>query len=666
MAVTADSANLPRIKPKLSRDDVLMRGFMVVIGLYLVVTLAMPLYAMMSKSFTTYEFDLTNYAFQVDKGEGWQAEQTAADLVAALEPDAVDTSASSDTRLSVTKLFPDFSFRAKTNYRVRIVRPDGVMLFGSERIADTEWHEYSSNDFRRVTLRPAKTSGVGNYLRYFSTPALFYSIYNSIFIAAISTIITVTIAFGFAYALNRSMMRFKGFFRLVAVVPILVPSLLPGIALVYLFGNQGVIKELLFGYSIYGPIGIVIGSVFFTLPHAYIIIQTALSISDARLYEAATALRASPWKTFWTVTLPGARYGLISAAFVVFNLVITDFGLPKVIGGQYNVLAVDIYKQVIGQQNFEMGAVVSVVLLVPALLAFTVDRFVQRRQVALLTARSVALEPKPDVKFDRLCLIYCALVAVFILGLLGMCQYAALIKFWPYDLSLSLNNYNFDIMDGGGWDSYWNSIKLALWTAVVGTAVIFAGGYMVEKTNGFRTGRGVFQMLAMMPMAIPGMVLGLAYIFFFNNPDNPLNFLYGTLAIMVICTVTHFYTVGHLTALTALKQMDGEFESVSASLKQPVWKLFSRVTVPVCLPAILDISIYIFVNAMTTVSAVVFLYSPDTTLASVAVLNMDDAGDIAPAAAMGMMIFYTNALARLVHMGLSRGVLQRTQAWRRR
>ena len=200
------------------------------------------------------------------------------------------------------------------------------------------------------------------------------------------------------------------------MVPILVPSLLPGIALVYLFGNQGVIKELLFGYSIYGPIGIVIGSVFFTLPHAYIIIQTALSISDARLYEAAVSLRASPWKTFWTVTIPGARYGLISAAFVVFNLVITDFGLPKVIGGQYNVLAVDIYKQVIGQQNFEMGAVVSVILLIPAILAFAIDRFVQRRQVALLTARSVALEPKPDPKFDRICLVYCSLVAVFILG----------------------------------------------------------------------------------------------------------------------------------------------------------------------------------------------------------------------------------------------------------
>jgi iron(III) transport system permease protein len=654
-----------RVRVRLSRDDWHMRALIGVIGLYLVVTLALPLYAMLSKSFSTYQFDLSAYAFQVDEGSGWGAVMTAGELneqLGAVNENALK--AVGDARLAATEFFPDFSFRSETNYRVQILDPAHFYIYGSERITGGAWREYTSNEFRTVMLRPAINYGFDNYRRYFSTPHLVNSIQNSLFIATISTIVTVLIAFGFAYAMNRSAMRFKGVFRLVIMMPILVPSLLPGIALVYLFGNQGVLKDFLLGNSIYGPIGIVIGSVFFTLPHAFIIINTALAIADARLYEAAVSLRASPWRTFWTVTVPGARYGLISAAFVVFNLVITDFGLPKVIGGQYNVLAVDIYKQVIGQQNFEMGAVVSVVLLIPAVVAFTVDRIVQRRQVALISTRSVAYVPKPDRDFDRLCLAYCIAVAVFIVGMLAMCQYAALVKLWPYDLSLSLRNYNFDRMDGGGWQSYWNSIEMALWTALIGTTVIFIGAYVVEKINGFTVGRNLFQLLAMMPMAIPGMVLGLAYIFFFNDPANPLSFLYGTLAILVICTVTHFYTVGHLTALTALKQMDGEFESVSASLKQPVWKLFSRVTVPVSLPAILDISIYLFVNAMTTVSAVVFLYGPDTNLASVAVLNMDDAGDIAPAAAMGMMILYTNALARMIHLALSRGVLARTQAWR--
>jgi iron(III) transport system permease protein len=257
-------------------------------------------------------------------------------------------------------------------------------------------------------------------------------------------------------------------------------------------------------------------------------------------------------------------------------------------------------------------------------------------------------------------------VAVFIAGILLVCQFAALVKLWPYDLSFGLRNYDFSRTDGGGWEAYFNSMRMALYVALAGTGVVFIGAYIVEKLQGMKAGRSLLHMLAIMPLAVPGMVLGLSYIFFFNDPANPLNFLYGTMAILVISSITHFYTVSHLTAVTALKQLDPEFESVSASLKQPAWRLFSRVTVPVCMPPLLDISIYLFVNAMTTVSAVVFLYSPATKLASVAVLNMDDAGDVASAAAMGRMIFYTNVTARGLHYLASRGLLRRTQAWRAR
>ena len=506
--------------------------------------------------------------------------------------------------------------------------------------------------------------GLENYQSYFENSSLVYSIYNSLFVSIVTMVITISLAFVFAYALTKSRMTGKGVFRSIAMIPILVPSLLSGISLIYLFGKQGIFRELLMGYEIYGPIGIIIAEVFYTFPHALLIIMTALSIGDARLYEAAKVLRAKSIRTFFTVTLPSAKYGVISAAFVVFTLVITDFGIPKVIGGNYNVLAVDVYKQVIGQQNFEMGAVVSMVLVFPALLAFVVDRIVQRKQVAILTSRSVVHEPSKDKIFDRIMFGYCSVVSIFILTILGMALYASLVTFWPYNLALSFKNYQFDLMDGGGWDSYYNSVRMASYTAFFGTMVVFAGAYFVEKARGLKSGRTALHLLSMMPMAIPGLVLGLAYIFFFNHPDNPLNFLYGTMAILVICTITHFYTVSHLTALTSLKQIDNEFEHVSSSLKQPFYKTFLRVTVPISLPAIFEIGIYFFVNAMTTVSAVVFLYSSKTNLASVAVLNMDDAGDIAPAAAMGMMIFYTNAAVRIVYVLITKKILVRFQNWR--
>ena len=506
--------------------------------------------------------------------------------------------------------------------------------------------------------------GFENYINYFESPALVYSIYNSLFVAITTTFITVTLAFVFAYALTRSCMIGKTVFRSIAMIPILLPSLLAGIALVYLFGNQGIIKELLFGYKIYGPIGIIIAEVFYTFPHALLIIIIALSIADARLYEAATVLRSKPIRTFFTITIPSAKYGLISAIFVVFTLVITDFGIPKVIGGQFSVLAVDVYKQVVGQQNFEMGAVVSVVLIIPAVIAFIVDRIVQRKQVAILTSRSVVYEPKKNRNFDLVMLVYCCLISFFIFTILGMCFFASFVTFWPYNMSLSLDNYQFDLMDGGGWASYYNSIRMACYTAVFGTIIVFSGAYFVEKSRGLKKGRSILHFLSMIPMAIPGMVLGLAYIFFFNHPNNPLNFLYGTMAILVICTITHFYTVSHLTALTALKQIDNEFEHVGSSLKQPFYKTFFRVTLPISLPAIFEISIYFFVNAMTTVSAVVFIYSFNTHLASVAVLNMDDQGDIAAAAAMGMMIFYTNVSVRVAYVLLTKKILVKFQSWR--
>jgi iron(III) transport system permease protein len=336
------------------------------------------------------------------------------------------------------------------------------------------------------------------------------------------------------------------------------------------------------------------------------------------------------------------------------------------VGGHYNVLATDVYKQVVGQQNFQMGAVVGLVLLLPAVLAFAVDRAVQRRQAAMLSARAVPYAPAPERRRDLAFLALCAPVALAILVVLLVAAFASLATYWPYNLAPSLKNYAFDMTDGGGWDSYRNSLVMAASTALIGTAVVFLGAYLAEKTPRFRAARDLVQLLALLPLAVPGLVLGLGYVFFFNNPANPLGFVYGTMAILVLCTIAHFYSVAHLTATTALKQIDPEFETVSASLRVPVWRTFGRVTLPVCLPAVLDIAIYLFVNAMTTVSAVVFLYAPDTTLAAVAVLNMDDAGDVAPAAAMAMLIFATSAAVRLAYAGLSRGLLARTQAWRTR
>ena len=315
-------------------------------------------------------------------------------------------------------------------------------------------------------------------------------------------------------------------------------------------------------------------------------------------------------------------------------------------------MATEIYNQVSGQQNFTMGATVSVVLLIPAVIAFLVDRMVQRRQYALVTSssRPARAGPPPARRLgaasatarssrapSRACT---SAIAVY-----------SLVARWPYNFAPTLRHYRFDTV--GGYAPLWNSVYVAGLTALVGTVLTFVGAYVVEKCR--TGGSGPLYLLSVLPVSIPGMVLGLAYIFTFNKADSPLNVLYGTLAILIISNVIHYFTVGFLTATTALRQMDAEFENVSASLGVPFYRTFWRVTVPMALPPIVGISMYFFLNAMVTLSAVVFLVAPGTELAAVAVLLMDDAGDTAQAAAMSVCIIVIGLAVRAGLLGPDAG-----------
>lgn len=508
--------------------------------------------------------------------------------------------------------------------------------------------------------------GLINYATYLTNPALTQSIYNTLFIGVTVSTLVGIIAFGFSYAITRTCMPFKRTFKVIGSLPILAPSLLPAISFIYLFGNQGIWKNWLMGESIYGPIGIVLGLVFWCFPHAVLIMSTGLSNADARLYEAARALRTSPMRTFFTVTLPGAKYGVMSAMIVIFTLVVCDFGVAKVIGGQYNVLATDIYKQVIGQHNFAMGAVTSVILLLPAVLSFGVETHIRRKQQSMISANAVVYQPQPNRVKDSLAFLFCSLIVLAILVVIGMAVYGSVVSFWPYNKALTLNNYDFERFISYGWAPFFNSVKMALLVAVIGTLVTFIVAYCIEKGRTMKPLRHVLHLMAMMPMAVPGMVLGLGYIFYFNSPSNPLNGLYGTMTILVLCTVIHLYTVGHMTAMTTLRQIPGEIEAVAASLKIPQYKAFFKISLPLGLPAILDIGSYLFVNAMTTTSGVIFLYTTDTVLASIAVMHLDEMGYTAAAAAMAVMIMLTSALARLIHSMVSYVLIKHTQRWRYR
>ncbi|MDC4368395.1 putative 2-aminoethylphosphonate ABC transporter permease subunit [Acinetobacter baumannii] len=503
-----------------------------------------------------------------------------------------------------------------------------------------------------------------NFYNYFASPALLSSVFNSVWVACAATVITIFLASIYAFALTNVNIKGKGFFKLVAFLPILAPSLLPSLALVYLFGKQGVFKPLLGDIQIYGPIGILISYCFWLFPAILMLMMVSFRSVDQRLIEASLSLGKNIWKTHYHVTLPAIRYGLISASLVAFIYVLTDFGIPKVIGGSFNMMALDVYKQIIGQQNMSMGAVISILLLLPAVFVFIFDRIQSKRH-----ARFQAFQTKPYVsasnkKLEVVLSIFCGLVSGSILLIVFTAVLASFIQSWPYDLSLTLAHYSFEYVDGGGWAAYFNSVRMALFSTVFGTALIFMVALLTERFKAHPFIKNYVQALVLLPLAVPGLVLGIAYILFFNQQSNPLNVLYGTMTILVISTIVHYYTVPHLTLTNAIKQIPLQLDQAAQTLGTSKWKTFWKVYLPMCFPALCDVSVYIFVNAMTTVSAAIFLYSPDTSLAAVAVLNMDDAGDTVAAVAMSILILTTSCVVKLIHWLFTRKIMARSQQWR--
>jgi len=490
-----------------------------------------------------------------------------------------------------------------------------------------------------------------HYVAYFETPGLSRAFINTAILGLLTVVLVIPLAFAFAYALERTLIPGKDILSAIASGPLLVPSLLPALALVCLFGRQGLFAGLS-GGDIYGLHGVLLADAVATFPHALIILRTALSAADGRLYEQAEILGAGPWRIFRAITLPGARHGLVAASLAVFALTITDIGAPVVLGRDFNVMSLVIYKQVLGQQHFELGAVAAILLIMPSAVAILLERLAARRQAAMRSASATPLKLQPHKFRDVFLLSLCAFLAGCILLLLVTCQGATLVRLWPYDLSLTGQYYAFDRYDGGGWQALFNSASLAVAVALCGTTIAFCGAYVSERLQGVELLRGLFARLALLPAAVPGLALGLSYVLFFDDPANPLHLLYGSVVLLLMADVTHYYTVAHMTAVSAVRSIDKQLESAALTLGRGPLSVLWRVIAPMSAPALVEIALYFFVNAMTTVSVVVFLYPPTFKLASVAVLNMEDAGDLAPAAAMGMMIFYVNLFARIAGQSL--------------
>jgi len=490
--------------------------------------------------------------------------------------------------------------------------------------------------FRMSFVSPQGGWSLTNYVRFFSEPRLVGIVYNTFAMTITTTIITMVLAYFFSYAMVHSAIPFKRIWTLIALSPLCAPSLIHALGFQFLLGRSGLLNMAFhFDFSIYGFWGLVFSNTLYAFPHAVLILQASLAFADQRLYESAMMLGASGWRIFRTVTVPSSRYGLMSAAFIVFAVTITDFGNAIIIGGNYKVLATEIYTQVVGQANFNLGAVVSMVLLFPTAIAILVERWITKRQPAMVTDKYISLQVKPRRLFDTVMLMCVGLICTTIVMVIGVVVYASLVRLWPYSMTISLRHYlNPDLQNG--FEPLLNSTWMALMTAIMGVFVTTLAAYVVHKSSS-RLSR-ILYFLSILPGAVPGMVLGIGYIFVFNNPANPLTFLYGTLLLLSICTSYHFHAQGFLTAMTSFKQVSAVFDEASAMLGGSIIRALHKITLPIIWPSLVRSSVFFYMQAMVTLSAVIFLFSPASTVASVVVVQLEDMGAMSAAAAFATLI----------------------------
>ncbi len=497
---------------------------------------------------------------------------------------------------------------------------------------------------RSLSDNGGAAAGLANYAAYFRTPGLSTSLRNTLAVGLTVSAATTLLAFALACAFARARVAGDRACRYLSLLPLYVPSMFFPVGMIYLFGRHGMLSGLFGGGGVYGWKGIVFGEIVFILPHATLLLTTALRGIDSQLYMAARTLGASPWRRFRTITLPQARSGLLRAFLVSFILAITDFGIPKVLGGDCSMLATELYMQIIGLQDLAMGSAIGVMLLIPSILAFALDVWLTPSPAG--QARAGRYQ-KPDPAFGRdiaASLFAWGVVAVPVVIILTAVA-GSFIAFWPYDLSFTTASYRFE-NSVYGVQPFANSLIMAAATAAIGTVAVFGGAYIVIRTGVNRGLSLLYRCLAFLSLGIPGTALGLAFVFAFNRPGGAFDAFYGTRAFLVFHCVIHFFAMGHLISAAGLASLDARYEDAGKTLGVGRLRTFFRVILPLRLPVALDVAFYFFINAMTTVSGMVFIFSPDNAPAAVAMLHFTDTGNFSEAAAMGTLILASTLAAR--------------------
>ncbi len=426
---------------------------------------------------------------------------------------------------------------------------------------------------------------------------------QTLYVGLSATFLSVSIALILAWAIVRTQMPFKSLFTSIFALPMLIPTLSHGIGLILVFGANGIItKSLNFAFPIYGFWGIVLGSMLYTLPVAYLMIADILKYEDSSTHEAANVLGLSKLNCFTALTLPYMAKPLISVCFAVFVMVITDYGVPLMIGGKYKTLAVLMYQDVIGLLDFSKGAVISLLFLLPAIVAFILDNM--QKDIGQSGFVRKPFRIAKHKLTDTFALFLCSFVAIFILLPIFSFIYLSFIKKFPVNLTFTIEHILYGI-EYDLFDYLFNSIFIGICVAVIGTMMAIITAYIT--TRSYSKFKKVLHFFSIITLTIPGIVLGLAYVFFFQT-----SFIYGTYAMLILVNLTHFFASPYLMMYNSFNKINMNIEQVASILGINQFDTFYDIVLPQAKLTIYEVFSYFFINSMVTISAVAFLANIDT------------------------------------------------------
>ena len=468
-------------------------------------------------------------------------------------------------------------------------------------------------------LRVIATPGSG-YVAFLTGGTWQRALLNSLQVMALSTTSAVILGFIFAYAMVYTDMPWKPFFRMVGILPLLSPPFVVAAAYVILFGPRGVITYGIFGQtiSVFGLGGIWGVQTIAFFPFAYQLIADVLSRSDARLEQAARNLGAGPWQVFRTVTLPLTRPGLGAAILTTAIYVLEDFGNPALIGGTFTVLPTQAYGLISGFGDLPGATAVSTLLLALALVLYlTKIRLDSGRSFVTVSGRASSMpRPPVPVKLKWACFGACLALSILILTVYGSLLVSALTLNFPTVMTPTLQHFQY-ITTGTNGTALQNTLIFGLAAAAFSAAFALLAGWLVQRVA--FTGARVLDFLLIMPAAIPGLFFGIGYATAFNEPW--LDWL-GRGYLIIIAMIFWNIPIGYQAAVAGLRQIDRTMDEAATSLGASSLRGFRDILLPMLSGSLRVGFVTTFVRAVTTLSVVIFLFTPGSTVATIRIYQL--------------------------------------------